>query len=101
MGNLVRILGAAPKEKNHQMEKMNFLLFFFLKLPLLIKGLEHCCKKKEVGGITYTLKRVAEGDLHLQYNCLNNCVYQQKLWQGYLLHLWPELSKMSGGLRSL
>ena len=60
------------------MDKMNFLLFFFLKLPLLIKGVEHCCKKKEVGGITYTLKRVAEGDLHLQYNCLNNCVYQQE-----------------------
>jgi len=60
------------------MEKMNFLLLFFLKLPLLIKGVEHCCKKKEVGGITYTLKRVAEGDLHLQYNCLNNCVYQQE-----------------------
>lgn len=33
-------------------------------------------RKKQVGGVTYTLKEVSEGDLHLEYNCFNNCVYE-------------------------
>ena len=51
----------------------SFLPLFFV--PTLLLAIEHCCKEKEVGGVTYTLVK-SDGAAHIEHGCLNDCIYR-------------------------